>query len=1175
MELRKRINIMNNSYNYQYLYQELNNRPYRIGLDLGVGSIGFAVVALNHMNEKTIPADLILEGSRIFTASIGAADRRVSRGQRNARRHNRHRKLWLWKILAEQGMMLNPPLHGHRVDHKKRCSFENTSTIMFEKETLSRCPYEIRYQALSEKIALTDLGYALYHLANHRGSSSIRINLEASEEDKQAQKSIQETQKFSSEHKEIKTFVELLFLNRKEHNTGFRNKNNRKNNLMPTRNLILNELEQICQTQQKFYPEIFTEEFITKLQYIVNYENEKMVPDAGFCPFFAQESKLPKCHFLNEERRLWEALNNTRIDGEPLEYKIKQQFFNILAQGSDLTESMVRKELKLDKFADITLQGRGKDKQKIVGLKGIELQSKRFWQRLSEEQQDQFFADWTHCADDERLLQLLQNKFFLTEEEALNALQTVSLTSDYAPIGKKAMLIVMEYIKSEDEPLSYQEAITKAIEDGKLTSDRKEKHYNLLPYYGEVLRDSTQPLIGKAWHSSLKEKFEKQSCRYVTPSTNKAEKTYGRIANPVVHQTLNELRKIVNEIITVLGTKPSEIGIELSRELKVGAEERDRISRNQNAQEAENKRIMNEYGVDEGFIIRFQLAEEQGFICPYCLQQFNRDNVASGSVDIDHIFPYSQSADNSRNNLVMTHKKCNQTDKGAKTPYQAFFGTEKWNEIEHFVKEQIPKKSWRFTLNNEQYQEWLTHRGFLSRFSTDTSYIAKAAAQYLQCLFEDISKHNVRTLKGGETATLRKAWGLHGLTHELGARFVEDKDGVYFHPAKKMRLDHRHHALDAIVIAYSTNGYTKLINTLSKKGFKLHGIQKMIPLPQITKVYQEESVDETSLGDKEKFIQYIKDRLNHHAHISLKYDHDKNGQLLKDTAYTILFEKNNQLVLVTKKKIDSLKDSIDEVNKSLRPKMYTEDKLGTYSEQEQIKLRKLLKYNESKREAIMAMMVEADKELHAQNEKLAAEGKREIKIDEKSITKRALSMVGGFYYQISNNESSKKFVKTKPRENQVGVAYDTGDNLRIDLYYDKSGKICGEIIRKVNAMQQSFIPEYKRNGFSCVESIYQGDTLEIDLVDFNNLNEKSNALEHVAAVKVPNAPQDRTFVRVATFTEIGKGQIVLYVQNLLKSKKGNDASFNLNSMQKWNVRRVILSPIGLIKYRSRILKYKE
>jgi CRISPR-associated endonuclease Csn1 len=97
----------------------------------------------------------------------------------------------------------------------------------------------------------------------------------------------------------------------------------------------------------------------------------------------------------------------------------------------------------------------------------------------------------------------------------------------------------------------------------------------LLPYYGKILQGSTQKLIGKAFS----EKFANRN--YKEPNTNKNEKEYGKIANPVVHQVLNELRKLINEIITVFGKKHLEIGLETARELKKSKKDREILSKHQ------------------------------------------------------------------------------------------------------------------------------------------------------------------------------------------------------------------------------------------------------------------------------------------------------------------------------------------------------------------------------------------------------------------------------------------------------------------------------------------------------------------------------------------------------------------------------------------------------------------
>lgn len=147
--------------------QRLNGRDYVLGLDLGVGSIGLAVVAQETINDTLYPTDIVFTTSRIFTPSKGAADRRLRRGQRNALRHKRHRLQYLWKLLAERQLML-PYSEEETPD---------PAVLRFSEEVRRENPYDLRLKGLKERLTLAETGYAIYHIANHRGSSSIRLGL--------------------------------------------------------------------------------------------------------------------------------------------------------------------------------------------------------------------------------------------------------------------------------------------------------------------------------------------------------------------------------------------------------------------------------------------------------------------------------------------------------------------------------------------------------------------------------------------------------------------------------------------------------------------------------------------------------------------------------------------------------------------------------------------------------------------------------------------------------------------------------------------------------------------------------------------------------------------------------------------------------------------------------------
>lgn len=210
-------------------------------------------------------------------------------------------------------------------------------------------------------------------------------------------------------------------------------------------------------------------------------------------------------------------------------------------------------------MSEIKLQGKDKENQKIKGYKLITLEEYPFWSELSEQQQDEFLYDWNKLSD-EKFKNKLENYYKLNPNEIDDIFQKIVLPSSYTSIGKRATKILLDYIK--EDGLSYTEALNKAVKEKKIKIPETEIVDLLLPYHGKILPESTQMLIGKPFSKQFAKK------NYKKPSINKDEKEFGKIANPVVHQTLNELRKIVNEIINIFGKKPLEIGLETSRELK-------------------------------------------------------------------------------------------------------------------------------------------------------------------------------------------------------------------------------------------------------------------------------------------------------------------------------------------------------------------------------------------------------------------------------------------------------------------------------------------------------------------------------------------------------------------------------------------------------------------------------
>lgn len=272
------------------------------------------------------------------------------------------------------------------------------------------------------------------------------------------------------------------------------------------------------------------------------------------------------------------------------------------------------------------------------------------------------------------------------------------------------------------------------------------------------------------------------------------------MANPVVARALSEYRKVLNALLKKYGAV-HKIHLEFTREAKLSAKERQKYEKEQRehfeANEEARKRC-EDFGLEANGtnILKLKLWQEQKGVCIYSEQNIERRHLLdSNALQIDHIYPYSRSFDDSYMNKVLVFSKENQ-NKLDKTPFEAFGGDkEKWDRILS-LSAKLPKQKWR-RISNTNFKD--KEGGFLARNLNDTGYIARLASQWSKDCLEFLplsenevsiagekgSKKHIEVVSGSLTATLRHYCGLG------------DKD----------RNNHLHHAVDAVIIAY-TNAKT-------------------------------------------------------------------------------------------------------------------------------------------------------------------------------------------------------------------------------------------------------------------------------------------------------------------------------------------------------------------------------
>jgi len=262
----------------------------------------------------------------------------------------------------------------------------------------------------------------------------------------------------------------------------------------------------------------------------------------------------------------------------------------------------------------------------------------------------------------------------------------------------------------------------------------------------------------------------------------------------------------------------------------------------------------------------------------YSGKSISISQLFSNQIEIEHILPLSRTLDDSYNNKTLCFTDENRM-KGNFSPYEAC-QNKNWSfdhgEILDRVSHLPRKKRYRFDMDAMERWE-KTEGGFIARQLTDTQYLSKVAKRYLESIYPDDGKRHVRVIPGQLTAKLRHQWGLNSILSGDGND-------------TKNRDDHRHHAIDAIVIACTDQG---LLNRASKTAEKLQELEFDPPF-----------------GSIEDFRTSAKERIKAIT-VSHRPDHGWQGAMHEGTNYGIIespnsYEQKNNYNVVYRKPFISL-----------------------------------------------------------------------------------------------------------------------------------------------------------------------------------------------------------------------------------------------------------------------------
>lgn len=746
----------------------------RLGLDIGTNSIGWCLTDAGSIVD--IGVRIFSDGRDPQSGTSLAVDRRDARAARRRRDRYIGRRSAFLEALVEHGLM---PADADEA-----------------KLVADLDPYVLRAKALDERLEPHAIGRALFHLNQRRGFKSNR-KAERKTADKEDGKIASGARALDVAMAEDGSDTLGQFLSRRDTKRVRMDSEGQGYDFYPQRRHIEYEFGRIWEEQAKHHPALLTETARAALHRILFFQRPLKEQPVGICTFVHTDLRLPKAHPLFQQRRLYEEINQLEITtpGAPNAKLTLDQRDRLILKLRD------RKAVSFDSLGKLLKlepgQSFNKASETRTQLAGDEVRA-----TLSDKKR--FGAAWDHLDGDrqwtiiERLMEEEDpdalHAFLLDQgldEEHAAATARASLPEGHGRLGHTATAMILDELRKE--VITYDKAVERC--GWHHSDDRTGEILPQLPYYGELLT------------------------RDIPPGTqdpnDPPEKRWGKITNPTVHIGLRQLQKLVNAVIAVHG-RPDEIVVELARELKLNEKDKEahnvRIRRDTAAAIKRSEKLTAEGFPDTGanrMLLRMwedlNPANPLDRRCPYCgdpigiRMLFGQD----GGADIDHVIPYSRSLDDSAGNKVVAHRHCNRA-KGNRTPYEKWgHDADRWDIISAQVARLHKSKQWRFGPDAMARVE--KDGGFLARQLTDTQYLSRLAGRYLNSLYPTKDDGNVYVIPGRMTAMLRRLWGLNRILP--GHNLLENPHS----DAPKNRLDHRHHAIDAAVVAVTTRSLMQQI----------------------------------------------------------------------------------------------------------------------------------------------------------------------------------------------------------------------------------------------------------------------------------------------------------------------------------------------------------------------------
>ena len=779
-----------------------------LGLDLGSSSIGWAFIEEDKekTNIKRLGVRIIpFTGDEKDQFSKGQAitvnkDRTLKRTARKTNHRYKLRKKALIETLSQNGMMP-----------------AQEALLLMSADHL----YDLRSRAISEKLELAEIGRIFFHLNQKRGYRSSRSG---SAEDESGKK----LSDYLSDLKERKEMLEKenltigqLFAKEFKANPYFQT----RKKVFP-RECYIDEFNRIWKKQQEFHPAVLTEELKTKLRDEIIYYQRRLKSQKGLvgeCQFELHHKVAPRSSPLFQLGKIWESINAISLTNKynasyNLSIDQKKAIFNHLDNHEKLNQTDLFKILGI-KRTD------GWHADELVKKSGIQ-------GNLTKTVLRRCFSDMGLDPASPLLAFEVFKTTSAVDKETGEIIETIIVDPQFE---KQPLYQLWHLLYSVDSP----ESLTKTlIEKFQFTPEQAEI-LSKLDFKKSGFGNKSAKAIRKILPSLARGMVYSDACTTVgynhsgslTTEENRARTLQDKLEHykknslrqPVVEKILNQLVNLINSIIDdpSLG-KPDEIRVELARDLRQSREERNNTY-SQNIQKDKyhkeiGARIESEFPglkITRKLIEKYKLFEQQDATCLYSGRKLELSQVLRGeSIDIDHIIPQSKLFDDSFQNKVLVLRSENEKkDNATAFDYMNTKSKEESNQyIERIDQLYADKKITRSKRDRLLMPEKDIPEDFINRQLNETRFVSKEAMRLLKNICYDVF-----ATSGSVTEFLRRQWGLNEILQQINWHKYElagkTENGKIIGWSK--RDDHRHHAIDALVVASTKQSIIQKLNRLN------------------------------------------------------------------------------------------------------------------------------------------------------------------------------------------------------------------------------------------------------------------------------------------------------------------------------------------------------------------------